>query len=114
MIGLVTRKNEVTIISLSGSLDVSVQSKFKEELVNASRHKDDEIILDFEKVSFIDSSCLGVLVSLTKRIREEKGDIKLSQLSSDVRSIFQITRLDNVFEIYDSNDDAVDSFFRKA
>lgn len=106
------KENEVTILICEGSLDVSHQVDLKEKLADVIDAGHTDVIFDFHKVSFIDSSCLGVLVSLTKKLRETKGDLKLVNLSEDVRSIFQITRLDRVFEIFDNNQNAIDSFYR--
>ncbi len=112
MISEVKKQNDVAIVTLNGSLDVSHQKMLKDKLVSASDIQDNDIVLDFSKVTFIDSSCLGTLVSLAKTLREKKGDIKLSNLSDDVRSIFQITRLDRVFDIFDNNEDAVTGFYK--
>ncbi|MBU0504713.1 MAG: STAS domain-containing protein [bacterium] len=109
----VKKQHEVAIVGLTGSLDVSVQQVFKDKLVTASHAHENDVVLDFSQVTFIDSSCLGTLVSLAKNLRENKGDIKLSNLRDDVRSIFQITRLDRVFEIFENNEEAVDSFYKK-
>jgi anti-sigma B factor antagonist len=105
-------QNEVLVVGLQGSLDVSIQSEFKDELSKLAKEGDNDLILNFSEVSFIDSSCLGVLVSMSKALREDKGDIKLVGLSDDVRSIFQITRLDRVFEIFKELDTAVNAFYR--
>lgn len=112
MIVGIDKKHDVAIVKLTGSLDVSLQKKFKDKLIEVAETEELDIVLDFEKVTFIDSSCLGSLVSFAKSLRERNGDIKLANPSPDVRSIFQITRLDRVFEIYNSNDEALNSFFR--
>jgi anti-anti-sigma factor len=52
------------------------------------------------------------MVSLVKGLREKKGDIKLVALTDDVRSIFQITRLDRIFQIFDTVQEAVESFYK--
>jgi len=106
------KQNDVAVLSIKGSLDVSVQTKLKEKLYGIADSEQPDMVVDFTEVTFIDSSCLGVLVALTKKLREKKGDIKLVNLSEDVRSIFQITRLDRVFEIYADNQQAIDSYFK--
>ncbi len=114
MIAEVKKMNDVMLVELVGSLDVSLQSNLKDKLVKLfSENQNGDVVLDFQKVNFIDSSCLGVLVSLARMLRESKSDIKLIYLTEDVRSIFQITRLDKIFEIFDDVQEAVNSFFRK-
>ncbi|OVE80530.1 hypothetical protein BVY03_06115 [bacterium K02(2017)] len=106
------KENDVTILSGTGSLDVSVQNHLKDRIDETIHAGVKDLIFDFSEITFIDSSCLGILVSATKNLRESKGDIKLSNLSEDVRSIFQITRLDRIFEIFDLKNEAIDSYFR--
>lgn len=103
---------EITVVTPAGSLDVAVQADFKDKLVGIIDAGSDDIVLDLSQVVFIDSSCLGTLVALTKKIREKEGDLKMTHLNEDVRSIFQITRLDKIFEIFESNDEAIQSFFK--
>lgn len=107
----ISDQNEVKILHLTGSLEAKWQKELQEELEKRS-HKERDLVLDLEKVSFIDSSCLGTLVAVVRNLRDQKGDIKLCCLNDDVRSIFQITRLERIFELYDSIDEAVQSYYR--
>jgi anti-sigma B factor antagonist len=112
MINEIKKISDVVVVSLSGSLDVSQQKVFKDKLSGIAEMDGKDMVADFSNVAFIDSSCLGTLVSLARRLREKSGDIKLSNLSPDVRSIFQITRLDKVFEIFGGVQEAVDSYYK--
>ncbi len=107
-----TKEQNVAVVKLQGSLDVSLQKELREVLVKITHASEKDLIIDFSSVTFIDSSCLGTLVSLAKNLRERRGDIKLTGLSDDVRSIFQITRLDRVFDIHDSNEEAIAGFYK--
>lgn len=106
-----TLKEDVLVVHLSGSLEVDLQPQILNILQDESR-KESDIVVDFSKVSFIDSSCLGALVSTAKLLRAGRGDIKLSGLNDDVKSIFQITRLDRIFVIFDTVDEAVASYYK--
>ncbi len=112
MITDVSKNQDIALVKLDGVLDVSKQKLFKEKLVGVSDEHGNDVVLDFKAVSFIDSSCLGVLVSHARKLREKKGDLKITNLAPDVRSIFQITRLDKVFEIFETPELAVNSFYR--
>lgn len=103
-------QSDVAIVSLTGVLEVSLQQTLKDNLLQIAREQND-LVLNFAEVSFIDSSCLGALVAVAKKLRDEKGDLKLVHLNDDVRSIFQITRLDRIFEIFDTTSEAVESFY---
>ena len=114
MIAEVKKISDVMVVELVGSLDVSLQSDLKGKLTKVfAENQDGDVVLDFQKVNFIDSSCLGVLVAFARKLRGTKSDIKLVNLTEDVRSIFQITRLDKIFEIFDEVQEAVNSFYRK-
>jgi anti-sigma B factor antagonist len=104
-------QNEVSVVLLKGALEATLAKDLREELEKVSQQQND-LVLDFQQVSFIDSSCLGTLVSLAKDLREKKGDIKITGLADDVRSIFQITRLDRVFQLYDTVDEAVEAYYK--
>jgi anti-sigma B factor antagonist len=60
------------------------------------------IILDLSDVTFVDSSALAVIVRGMKRCRERSGDLILCGLRQPVRIIFELTRMDRAFRIYDS------------
>lgn len=103
--------NEVLIVEMTGSLDVALQKELQGDLSRVVTPGSDAV-LDFAGVTFIDSSCLGALVSFLKSTREANGDFKLAALTDDVRSIFQITRLDRIFEIFDTIEEAAESYYK--
>jgi anti-sigma B factor antagonist len=75
-------------------------------IFESGRH---DLIIDLKDVRFIDSSGLGVLVSGFKNASTRQGTLKLSGLQTQVRSMFELTRLHRVFEIFPSVDDAIES-----
>lgn len=85
-----------------------------EELKGEMRHLFDtgvkDIIIDFKEVLFIDSSGLGVLVSGYKNASTQHGTLKLSSLQTQVKSMFELTRLHRVFDIFTTVDDALQSY----
>lgn len=103
--------NEVAVATLVGTLDVAVQKNLRDELERVAQEQGD-IVLDLSQVSFIDSSCLGALVAVAKALREKQGDVKIAGLRDDLLSIFQITRLDRVFNIFDTVEDAAASYYK--
>src|SRR3712207_7092342 len=69
-----------------------------------------KFLIDFTNTGYIDSSGLGVLVSLSKKIREQGGELRLANLNEDLRTLFELTKLDTLFSIADSRDEALSSF----
>jgi anti-sigma B factor antagonist len=68
------------------------------------------LLVDLKEVRFIDSSGLGVLVSGFKNASTRQGSIKLCSLQSQVKSMFELTRLHRVFDIYQTVDEALESY----
>jgi len=69
-----------------------------------------ELIIDLKDVRFIDSSGLGVLVSGFKNASTRQGSLKLTGLQTQVRSMFELTRLHRVFDIFQTTDEALESY----
>lgn len=109
MIEEINKVGEVTICKLKGTLEVSKQAKFKEELTKQTTPPC-RLVLNFKGVDFIDSACLGALISVARMVREKGGDVKLAGMNREVASVFQITRLDKVFSIFDKPEEAVNAF----
>ena len=102
--------SDVIIIPLSGNLDVAMQVRLKEELLKKAPLESEKIVLDFSKVEFIDSACLGALIAVARKLRKKGGDVRMASLPEEVQSIFQITRLDKVFRIFSKPEEAVASY----
>ena len=68
------------------------------------------LIINFCNIKFLTSSALGLLIRVIKKIHETGGKLKLCSIDPKIFEVFTITRLDKVFEIYDSQEEAVESF----
>jgi len=80
---------------------------FKSQVVQLlDRHKK-TVIIDFSKVEYIDSSFLGALVAILKHAMTIKQDIILVSLKKDVHDLLKLIRLDKVFKIYPSYNEAI-------
>lgn len=91
-------------------LDANNSEELKAELRRFFDGGTKDLILDLKEVLFIDSSGLGVLVSGYKNASILHGSLKLSNLQSQVRSMFELTRLHRVFDIFTTVDDALLSY----
>jgi anti-sigma B factor antagonist len=69
-----------------------------------------KFLIDFSRTGYIDSSGLGALVALSKRVRELGGELRLSGLNEDLRSLFELTKLDTLFPIADTPEQALAGF----
>lgn len=105
-------QNDILVISPKDvNLDAQNAHKFKEKVnemiaLSAIHH----VILDMHNLQFIDSSGLGALLSILKVLHTSKGELKLTDLSNSIRTMFELVSLHKIFEVYNSTDDAVRSF----
>ena len=67
-----------------------------------------QLILDFSNVKFLTSSVLGLLIRISKKIYETEGVFRLCCIQPKIFEIFKITRLDKIFEIYPTRQDALE------
>ena len=67
------------------------------------------LIINFSNVKFLTSSALGLLICISKRAYENNGTMLLSNIDPKIYQIFKITRLNKVFSIYDTQEDALRS-----
>ena len=77
-------------------------------LVEDEGHK--QLLLNFGNVQYLSSAALGKLINLKKKVNAAKGKLKLCCIHPDLLEVFKITRLDQVFEIYDEEQQALDKF----
>ncbi len=99
----------IGIIILEGEVDVYTAPKLKSRLIDLVDEGKYNIIIDLQKVEFMDSSGLGVLVGGLKRVKSHQGSISLVCTQENILKIFRITGLVKVFPIYSSEDEAVNS-----
>lgn len=87
------------IIEMTEVFAVEEATHFREDVKHHMDNGATHFLLDFQKCRFIDSTGLGVIVSLYKKCAENGGGIKLKSLNPNVRKVFDLTRLTNIFEI---------------
>lgn len=91
-------------------LDAHNSDELKSEMQRLFAEGNKNILVDLKDVRFIDSSGLGALVSGFKNAISHQGNLKLSTLQPQVKSMFELTRLHRVFEIFVSSSEALESF----
>jgi len=100
----------VTVLKVDGQLIIGNRQELKELVQTALDRGDRRLLVDFSRTGYIDSSGLGALVSISKRIREAGGELRLSGLNDDLRSLFELTKLDTLFAITETPEQALASF----
>ena len=110
--GFTVRRNgkDVVVVDVEGQLIVGNRQELKARILEALEAGDRKFLIDFTHTGYIDSSGLGVLVSLSKKIRDEGGELKLAGLNEDLRTLFELTKLDTLFAISDNAAEALAQF----
>ncbi len=106
----VSRSDGVTLVDVEGQLIVGNRQELKQKVLEHLENGDRKFVIDFSSTGYIDSSGLGVLVSLSKKIREQGGELRLSSLNEDLRTLFELTKLDTLFRITGTRAEALEGF----
>jgi anti-sigma B factor antagonist len=99
--------DKVSIIDIKGELTAFAEGVLMDAYNQASDGRVRAIVLNFEGLEYMNSSGIGLLVTLLIRVNREKQRLLTYGLSSHYQNIFQITRLDDAISIYDSEEEAV-------
>ena len=102
--------NDITVLDLDGRLVLDGNAQFRKQVnavIDAGARK---LIINMARVPYMDSSGLGELVSCYTSLQGMNGRLKLLHLNSRLQSLLVITKLDTIFETFDSEPAAVSSF----
>ncbi len=97
----------LTIVAVGGEIDVYTAPKLRDAITDLVGSGVYDILVDMEKVEFLDSTGLGVLVGGLKKVRAQDGSLELVCNQDRLLKIFRITGLAKVFVIHDSADAAL-------
>jgi anti-sigma B factor antagonist len=100
----------IKILTLSGRFDARTAPIVQKQLQAATAESPAQVVVNLEKVEFVDSTGLSTLVQAMKHARQLNGDVRLCGMQQPVRIIFELTRLDKVFDIFPTEEDAVLTF----
>ena len=94
-------------VELEGDLDFHSSPDLRKELTKLVEKQAAKIMLDFKKVSYIDSSGLATFVELFQRVKRYSGKLVLFNMNASVRSVFEISKLDTIFKLAGNEKEAV-------
>ncbi|NLN78159.1 MAG: STAS domain-containing protein [Armatimonadetes bacterium] len=97
------------ILDAAGEIDVYTAPQFKEAINTILATGQKHLIVDMSRITYMDSSGFGALLSATRRLRPEGGTINMVNVSPAIDRILKITRLSSVFALHDSLDEAIQS-----
>jgi anti-sigma B factor antagonist len=95
------------LLNLSGEIDLNARPNVVAQLEPLIEKKSPAIVVDLSNVSYVDSSGLAIFLDALQRVRSYGGKIALAGLRANVRVVFEIAKLDQVFQIFDDRESAV-------
>ncbi len=102
-------KNGVLVVKIEEErLDASTAPDFKKYVLEYISEGKARILLDLGKVDFIDSSGLGAIVTILKRV-SENGDLCICNPTEPVKNMFKLTRMERVFRVFESENEAIEA-----
>eukprot|EP00494_Astrolonche_serrata_P005878 UN05895 len=103
-------RDSVVILEIQGEIDLYNAPEIKDAIQRLIDEQKYNIIINLEKVSYIDSSGIGALISSLSNLKKYQGSLKIINVYASVKKVFELTKLTSFFEIYDSEDKALETF----
>ena len=100
----------VVVIDVEGRIDAFLVTKIREVINDLVQDGKVRLIIRFQKVAQINSTALGILIGRLRRVRMHSGDIKIVELSPDIRRVFDVMGASRIFDIHPDVDSARISF----
>lgn len=101
---------EVVVLELSGEIDINTSPEVRKAFDQLIKDQKKKILLNFAEVAYIDSSGLATLVEMLQRLKRIGGVLRLCNLSEKVKGLFEITKLEKLFSIFSSEEEAIRDF----
>ena len=103
-------KSGLTVCYVEGEIDINTSPNVKKSFDKLINSKTPKIVVSLAKVTYVDSSGLATLVEILKNMRSYGGRLRLSDMSPKVKSLFEITKLEKLFEIIANEEEAISTF----
>lgn len=106
----VARDDDVCTLRVKGDINHMEMVNIRNEISELIKEGSSKVILSMEDVKHINYLSIGVLVERMKRLRNCGGDLKLVGMDSYLKNIFKVVGVEDIFEIFDSIEDALKSY----
>jgi anti-sigma B factor antagonist len=101
------KQDGICILTLSGRLDASSSSEFREKIFQIIEDGTNRVILDCENLDYISSAGLRVVLEATKEIKQNNGEIMLCALQDYIKEVFEVAQFDAFLSIGDTLEEAI-------
>lgn len=100
----------IVIFDLQGELSLYSAARTKEILFELADKGDARVLLNGSSLEYVDSSGLGLMIASLTRFKKNYGQMKLCNFNEQVRTVFRLTKTERLFEIYETEEEALASF----
>lgn len=100
----------LTVCHIDGEIDINSSPAIKKSFDKLISQKTPKIVINLSKVTYVDSSGLATLVEMLKNMKSYGGRMRLASMSPKIKSLFEITKLEKLFEIMADEAAAVSGF----
>jgi len=103
-------KKGLTVCHIDGEIDINSSPAIKKSFDKLISQKTPKIVINLSKVTYVDSSGLATLVEILKNMRSYGGRMRIACMSPKIKSLFEITKLEKLFEILSDEETAISGF----
>ena len=104
------RREDICVLDLTGELDAHTAAEFEAALQKCVTEGDSRLVVQGKNLQYISSAGLGVFMAFVEPVREQGGDIKITGLQQRVYTVFDLLGFPLLFDITDSEDEAISRF----
>ena len=102
--------NDIMLVSLNGELNMDSTHRVREAFKKILKEKRVKVLINFDKVPFVDSSGIALLLEIVQSFGKANGRMCFCHVNKKIFSVFEITKVHKLFNIFDSHEDALRSF----
>lgn len=100
----------IVVLSVDGEINFNSSPDFRKAFLKVLDSKAKKVVINLSNVAYVDSSGLATLVEALQKTKSNGGRLRLAGLCAKVKSLFEITKLEKLFEIFSTEEDAVKAF----
>jgi anti-sigma B factor antagonist len=102
--------NKVKVLAFEGRLDTGTSPDAQQQLIRLIEEGENRFLVNFEKLDYISSAGLRVLLAAAKQLEGIDGELRVCSLNEVVREVFDISGFATIFKVFGSESEALDEF----
>ena len=106
----VEKVNGIAVVAVAGELNMDNSNLLRETFKKLLKDLNDKVLLDLEKLSFMDSSGIATIIELFQDLKKGQGRLCLCCVNKRIIGVFEITKVHKLFSIFESREAALKSF----